>query len=212
MRHIALLSAFFLCGCVASSNFYSGRTLEEGKYSIGVGADDIAMKSSDNSLSVSKNSPFVPSVGGAYGLPWRFEIGMRYYLVNLLGLSLRHQVNPRSFDLVDLSLNLQYDLRFGQYSDLRYGATLSKNIHEFEPYVHYTAYHFIGSTTDVLQDSFISGVAETFVNQNRLIGLGVALPLQKKAKIYPEVNYQYFGGDLSHGLWHFGIGFRFFPN
>ncbi len=212
MRHIALLSAFFLCGCVASSNFYSGRTLEEGKYSIGVGADDIAMKSSDNSFSVSKNSPFVPSVGGAYGLPWRFEIGMRYYLVNLLGLSLRHQVNPRSFDLVDLSLNLQYDLRFGQYSDLRYGATLSKNIHEFEPYVHYTAYHFIGSTTDVLQDSFISGVAETFVNQNRLIGLGVALPLQKKAKIYPEVNYQYFGGDLSHGLWHFGIGFRFFPN
>ena len=49
---VTLLPAFLACGCVASSNFYSGRTLEEGKYSAGFAADDIALSSTDPDLSV----------------------------------------------------------------------------------------------------------------------------------------------------------------
>jgi len=211
LQVVVLVGALIYSGCVSSSNFYSGRTLEENKLSIGFGLDDIALKSSDNSLSVSKNAPFVPSFNAAYGLPLRLELGMRYYPVNFLEATLRHQVNPRTFDFVDLSLNLHYAVLFGGYSYLKYGATLSKNVHEFEPYVHYSAYHFIGSTASIFDNSFISGAAGTFVNQNRSVGFGVALPVQR-AKFFPEVNYQYFGGDISHGLWHFGIGFRVFTN
>ena len=207
---VLVTGGLLLSGCAASGNFYSGRTLEEGKYSVGFGLDDIAIKSTDKSFSVSKSGPFVPSIGGAAGLPWRFELGMKYYLGNLFGVSLRHQVNPRSFDIVDLSLNLHYDLRLGQYSDLRYGFTLSKNIHEFEPYVHYTAFYFLESTTCLFDNSFITGAVETYVNSNRCIGVGIALPA-KKAKLYLEVNHQYFGGDIKHGILHFGIGLRVFP-
>ena len=200
-----------LTGCVASSNFYSGRTLEENKLSIGFGADDILLKSSDNTLTVSKGPPFAPSIIAAYGLPLRLEVGLRYYPINFVEVALRHQVNPRSFDFVDLSLNLQYALQFGNYSYLKYGVTLSKNIHEFEPYVHYSAYQYIGATTAIFDDTFITGPVETYVNSNRSVGFGIALPVQK-AKFYQEVNYQYFGGDISQGIWHFGIGFRVFTN
>jgi len=209
-RALLALPLFTLGGCVSSSNYYTGRTLEENKYSIGFGADDIVIKSSDKSLSVSKNKPFVPSLAGSYGLPWRFEIGMRYYPANVFEASLRDQVNPRTFDVVDFSLNLHYSIIFGSYSYLRYGATLSKNIREFEPYVHYSAYQFVGATSAIFDNSFISGSEAIYVNNNRAIGFGIALPL-KSAKLFPEVNYQYFGGDLTHGLWHFGIGVRVYP-
>jgi hypothetical protein len=208
---LSVLGAILLSGCAVSSNFYSGRTLEERKFAFGFGLDDLAIKSTEQSLTVTKKVPFVPSIVGAYGLPWRFELGARYYLPNLLGVSLRHQVNPRSFDMADLSLNLQYDGCFGRYSDLRYGLTLSKNINEFEPYVHYTGYHFLSFSPDAFDGRFISGVVATFVNGNRCIGVGIGLPI-KKAKIYPEVNYQYFGGDVRHGLLHVGVGLRVFPN
>jgi len=210
LRTLIAVQLLILCGCVSSSNYYSGRTLEENKYSVGFGADDILLKSSDKSLSVSKNAPFAPSLAGAYGLPWRFEIGMRYYPANVFEASLREQVNPRTFDVVDLSLNLHYSIIFGSYSYLRYGATLSKNIHEFEPYVHYSAYQFVGATSAIFDNTFISGSEAVFVNSNRSVGFGIALPL-KTAKLFPEVNYQYFGGDLTHGLWHFGIGVRVYP-
>ena len=200
-----------LNGCVATSNFYSGRTLEENKFSIGFGADDIVLKSSDKSVTVSKDGPLAPSIIAAYGLPLRLEIGMRYYPVNFVEASLRHQVNPRSFNVIDLSLNLHYALRLGGYSYIKYGVTLSKNIDEFEPYIHYSAYRFVGATTSIFDDSFISGAAETFVNNNRSVGFGIALPV-RRAKLYPELNYQYFGGDFSHGLWHFGIGVRVCTN
>ncbi len=203
-------AALTLSGCVASSNFYSGRTLEENSFSFGFGADDIVLAASDPGLTISKERPFVPSFLASYGLPWRMEIGARYTPIRYGELTLRHQVNPRSFDAFDLSLNLHYAALFGAYSYLRHGLTVSKNISEFEPYAHYTAYHYVGGASSVFEDSFLSGVSATLINNNRAIGLGIALPL-RQAKLYPEVNYQYFGGDLSHGLWHFGVGIRIYP-
>ena len=196
-----------LSGCVASSNFYSGRTLEEGKVAIVAGADDIALKSSDPSISVEKGKAFVPSLGSAIGLPWRFELGARWYPTHLIEVSARHQVNPRDWDVVDASLNLHYALLFGGYSYLKYGVTVSKNIAEFEPYVHYAGYHFLGATTAIFDDSFLAGAEEVFINNNQSVGFGIGLPL-RSAKFFPEVNYQFFGNDIKHGLWHFGIGLR----
>ena len=206
---LALL-CFIFGGCVSSSNFYSGRTLEDGKYSVGFAADDIALKSSDNSVMVSKNKPFAPSFGGAVGLPWRLEFGMRYFPVNFIELTLREQINPRSFDILDLSANFHYAMDLGVYSYFKYGATLSKDIFGFEPYIHYAAYRFAGSVGSVFDNSFLSGATSVFISSNRVAGFGIALPL-KQGKLYPELNYQYFNGDLSHGLWHFGIGIRVYP-
>jgi hypothetical protein len=206
-----MLLSWLLGGCVASSNYFTGRTLEEGKLSIGAGADDVVIKSSDSSVSVSKDGAFAPWFGAAYGLPLRLELGVRYFPVNFVEVSLRHQVNPLTFDVVDFSLNLHYAVQFAGYSYLKYGVTLSKNISEFEPYVHYAAYHFMGSTASVFNDGFLSGASGKFIDNNRSIGFGIALPL-RQAKIFPEVNYQYFGGDMKHGVWHVGIGIRVYPN
>jgi len=198
-------------GCVVSSNYYSGRTLEENKFSFGFGADDIVIKSATPSIEISKDKPFSPSMAISYGLPLRLEAGARFFPPKFLELSLRHQVNPRDFDIIDGSVNVTYARLFGGYSYIKYGATVSKNINELEPYVHYSFYKFIGADKGDFSDSFTTGYTDDVINRNRVIGFGIALPLHK-AKLYPEVDYQYFGSSLKNGLWHVGIGFRVYVN
>jgi hypothetical protein len=196
-----------LNGCVASSNFYTARTLQESKFSLGFGVDDIVTKSTDNSITVSKNVIVVPSISMAYGLPWRLEAGLRYYPTRFFEGMMRWQVNPRSFDILDCSLNFSYASLIDGYSYLKYGISISKNIQEFEPYVHYSSYRYMGATKEAFSDNFTSSVTDDFINNNHSIGFGIALPI-RHAKLYPEANYQYFGKSLNGGLWHFGIGIR----
>ncbi len=200
-----------LCGCVASSNFHTGRTLEETKIALAFGADDIITKSNDKYLTISKGRPCVLSFGLAYGLPFRFETALRYYPTEFLEASLRYQINPRSFTIFDCSLNCSYARFFGGYSYLKYGISISKNIHEYEPYIHYSFYHKVGSTEGDFSGGFISGLTGILIDNSLSIGLGVALPFHT-AKILPEIDYQYFGTNVSHGIWHFGIGFRTIVN
>ncbi len=199
-----------LSGCVASSNFYTGRTLEEGKAALTVGLDDIAMGSRDESVTVTKTSPLSPSIGGAVGLPLRLELGLRYFPPEFFEGTLRDQINPRSFTAFDVSLDLHYAVLFGGYSYFRYGATLSKNIHEFEPYVHYSAYAFAGSAAGEF-DGSVTGITDAFFHNLRSVGFGIGLPL-RSLKVFPEMDYDYVGGDIRHGLWHFGVGFRVYTN
>lgn len=200
-----------LVGCVSTSNYHTGRTLEENTFSFGFGADDIVTKSASPAIEIVKDDPVTPSVMLSYGLPLRFETGVRYFPPRFLEVSLRHQVNPREFDIIDGSVNLTYAHLFGGYSYFKYGATVSKNIHEFEPYLHYSFYKFAGADKGDFSSSFSSGYTDDVINSNRSIGFGIAIPL-KKAKFFPEVDYQYFGGKLKDGLWHFGVGFRVFTN
>ncbi len=82
-----LLLIIALSGCTASSNFYSARTLEENKFAVSFGADDIVTKSSGSSsenIGISKDLPFAPSVGIIYGLPFRLETGLRWYPIRFL--------------------------------------------------------------------------------------------------------------------------------
>jgi hypothetical protein len=108
-----------ICGCVISSHFHIGQTLEKNK--------------------------FVLLFGAASGLPFRFETSARWYVPRLLQLSIRHQVNPESFNLFDRSLNFSYAHAFDGYSYLRYGVSLSKDIGGFEPYAYYSMYRAVGS-------------------------------------------------------------------
>jgi len=110
-----------------------------------------------------------------------------------------------------LQSHFSYAALIGGYSYLKYGISISKNIHEFEPYAHYSFYHYMGAAKGDFSDNFLSSVTDDFVNHNHSIGFGIALPL-RQAKLYPEANYQYFGNTLRGGLWHFGIGMRIYTN
>ena len=71
-----------LAGCVSSSRYFSGQTLDEGKTGITVGADDISVQRQDKTrqdktrqdktrqdkiLTISKANPIAPSLGAAAG-------------------------------------------------------------------------------------------------------------------------------------------------
>ncbi len=103
-KEISFIAALFILtiifsGCVASSSYYSGRTLEKSKFALSASADDIIIKdvkSSNTSIGISKDLPFAPSVGFAVGLPLQIETGVRWYLPKFIELSLRDQVTPRN--------------------------------------------------------------------------------------------------------------------
>ncbi|MFZ1082000.1 MAG: hypothetical protein WAO19_08745 [Candidatus Kryptoniota bacterium] len=199
-----------LSGCMATSSFYTGRTLDQGKFSPGIGADDILIKSTDNSVSYSTSVAFVPSFLFAYGLPLRLEADARFVIPRLLEVSLRDQINPRSFELFDFAPDITIGDLFGGYTYLRYGASLSKNIGGFEPFVHYSFYHFMEATSSDISNSFVSATVSEITNNDRAIGAGIGIPLGA-LKLYPEFDYQYFGNDLKWGIWSFGIGIRGIP-
>lgn len=215
---LLLLSATILSGCVSSSNFYSARTLEQNKLALTFGADDIVMKPAGNlasTVSISKDLPFAPSIGLYYGLPLRLETGIRWYPIRFLEASLREQLNPRSFNTFDASIDLSYAGMIGAYSYLRYGVTVSKDINNIEPFIHYSFYQATGRMTSVSSntnlDGFITDLSSSLINSSRVIGFGVGLPL-KKIKFFPEADYQYYNGDLSQGIWHLGVGIRIYTN
>jgi hypothetical protein len=211
MTITGILILFLCSGCVVTSNYYTGRTLSEGKFAFAMGADDIILKSTEKSNEITKKNPFTPSIILSYGLPLRLETSLRYIPTKFFEGGLRFQVNPYSFDVVDGSLNLHYGYFITSYSYLKYGVTLSKNISDFEPYVHYSAYHFINTQNVDLSSGFLSGATEEFINGNRSVGIGLGIPL-KKAMIFPEINYQYYGSSTKSGLIHFGIALRTYIN
>jgi len=205
-----LLSSLILSGCMATSSYYTGRTLEPWKFSPGFGADDIIIKSTDNSITYSKGFAFVPSFLLSCGLPLRLETDARFVIPRLLEVSLRDQINPRTFELFDFAPDITFGDLFGGYTYLRYGGTLSKNLDGFEPYVHYSLYHFLKTTSSDFSNSFFSASLSEITNNDRVIGVGIGIPVGN-LKLYPEFDYQYFGNNLKWGIYSFGIGFRVVP-
>jgi hypothetical protein len=212
LKLIILLLPFMagFYGCVSSSNFYTGKTLDEKKFAVTVGFEDIVLKSADKSLTISKDAPFFPSLGFAYGLPLKFEPSIRYIPSRMVELAMRKQLTSDS-SAYDFSLNFTYGHLFGGYSYLKYGATISKDIHGFEPYLHYTFYSFTGATEGDFSDSFLSGAVTSFINNCRVVGFGIGVPW-KKIKLFPEADYQYNKDSFSGGIWHVGVGFRLYTN
>lgn len=208
-----------LSGCVASSSYYTGRTLEPGQEVARVGADYILNTASDGNrvqVGATKDFPisFVPSIGLAFGLPLRLETSLRWYPVKFLEGSLRWQVNPRSFDPFDASLNFSYAGLIGEYSYARYGVTVSKNMNAVEPYINFSLYHLMGRINSDLNITykgstiidFANGITEG-MNTSRSVAFGVAVPIVK-TKLFPEINYFYNKYSFPQGLWSFGIGLQ----
>lgn len=72
---LVFLLMISLLGCLATTNYYTGRTLEKGKMMISFGMDNIIIQSTDDGLTFNKDMPVSPSLGLALGLPYRFEAG-----------------------------------------------------------------------------------------------------------------------------------------
>ena len=58
---------------------------------------------------------------------------------------------------------------------------------------------------------FISNITEEVINNSRTIGFGIGVPV-KGLKFYPTIDCQYYGNNLSVGIWRFGIGLRLYTN
>jgi len=208
---LSFLFAFVFFGCVASSDFYTAKTLEPAKFAPGLGFDDIMIRSTDNSVKPSTTFAFVPSFLFACGLPLQFEADGRFVLPQLLEVSLRDQITPKSFKLFDFAPDVSFGDLFGEYTYLRYGGTLSKDLGFIEPYIHYHFYHFLHATSSDLSGPFftVDDVSYT-VDNDRGIGVGIGIPVGR-IEFYPEFDYQYFRNDLRTGMYTFGIGIRGIP-
>lgn len=210
---VAASVAFFMfgilfAGCMAGDTFYTGRTLRPGKFSPGFGAQDLLLKSTIPSASHSTNLSIVPSFLFRLGLPLRFESDAQFIPPAFIQVSLRDQINPRSFRLFDFAPEATFGDLFHVFSYMRYGATVSRDVGGFEPYVHYSIYEFLHYTgTDFSNNGLLSIPISSLINNDRVIGLGVGIPLGG-FELYPEVDYQYFRNDPRSGVYSFGIGIR----
>jgi hypothetical protein len=186
-------------GCI-TTNYYTARTLEKGKTVMTPGIDNLIWIETDEGL-IPKDVYFTPSLGFAAGLPWRLETGMRFYLPYILEANLRHQLNPSTFKLFDISVNVHVgaclgnEMKYISHPYYKYGLTISKEIYTLQPYFSYylNKNYFVENKSDGLYDFSI-------------ICFGMAIPLQD-ILIFPEWNY-YTNIEADKGFLSFGMGAR----
>jgi len=198
---ISAVAIIFL-GCLATTNYYTGRTLKKGKMMIFFGTDNIFYQITGDRLQFSKNMPFSPSMGLATGLPYRFETGLRWYYQKTFEGSLRWQINPESFRYFDFSANVHYGSFHLEVNYFKYGFTMSKKLPLVEPFVGY--YWYANGDINRLSDEDYMDAITT----NRVLCLGMVVGI-KNGYIIPEINYQYIADDFSEALVFYSIGFKF---
>ncbi|MCJ7813597.1 hypothetical protein MUP95_09820 [bacterium] len=196
---IILLTIFLLSGCI-TTNYYSGRTLENGKTVLTPGVDNLIWIVEDQGI-VNRHLYFNPSIGISRGLPSRFEIGIRTYFPFILEADLRHQINPRSFKWFDISANLHMGVYFANSFKwvsspyYKYGLTISKEILCIQPYFGY-----------YLNKNYLVKSETNNPFDYEIICFGLAIPY-KNDTIYPECNY-YKNTTGGKGFFAIGIGVR----
>ena len=187
-----------ISGCI-TTNYYTGRTLEEGKTVLTPGVDNIIIMEEEEGL-LKKNFSFSLSLGIATGLPWRFEAGLRTYFPYIWEADIRYQITPRSFDWFDLSANFHsgvvFSDRFKEVSSpyYKYGFTISKEIMGIQPYVgYYLNSHYLYERDAEWSDFGV-------------VCFGLAIPFRDDF-IIPECNYLR-NRDGDFGVYSIGIGIR----
>ena len=191
-----------LLGCIATTNYYTGRTLDKGKMMISFGLDNIITQNTDEGLTFNKDMPVSPSLGLACGLPYRFEAGLRWYFQKTFEGSFRWQINPEKFRYFDVSTNLHYGSFHLEAEYFKYGLTVSKQLSRFEPFLSH--YWYASGEKNTIADEDFSDILKT----NRVISTGIAIGI-KEGYIIPEINYQYISGNFSDALVFYSLGFKF---
>lgn len=196
---LPLLLILLFSGCV-TTNYYTGRTLEEGKTVLTPGVDNLILIEQDEGI-VEKKMSFSISFGVAHGLPWRFETGIRGYFPYIYEVNLRHQINPRDFEWFDISFNGHMGFVFSdRFADIsppyfKYGLTISKEIATLQPYFGW-----------YLNNNFSFRTYSDEISDYTIFCFGLAIPFHGDL-IMPECNYLQ-GPDSGPGVYSIGIGLR----
>ncbi|HFE62915.1 MAG TPA: hypothetical protein ENK14_00675 [Caldithrix sp.] len=191
---IFLLPILILLSCLATTNYYTGRTLLPGKKVVVGGIDNFLIKDIETGQTVRFGLPYMTSLGFAAGLPRRLETGLYWHFPESFETYLRWQANPRSFCYFDLSLNSHFGVFAFSYPYIKLGVSLSKEIHGVEPFLNYYVYTNAKLT-------------EEFKETSRSLGLGIAIPIPR-AQLIPEINFSFTGNEISKGLMMFNVGLR----
>ncbi len=139
---ILLIGVFLFISACAKANYYSAQTLKRGERVLSPAIDNLFLYKT-----ATKKYTFgmTPSFGYVHGLPYRFEAGLRLYLPYVLEGMVRRQLNPRDFELFEVSANMHFGIRYLFNEDeaevvdkyLKPGLTVSKEINRYQPYLGY---------------------------------------------------------------------------
>ena len=194
---IISIISLLVSSCI-TTNYYTGKTLEQGKTVLTPGVDNLVIIEQDEGI-VDKDLSFSISLGIAHGFPWRFEAGIRNYFPYIWEANIRHQLNPRSFDWFDLSVNFHTGIVFSQrFEDVlppyfKYGFTLSKEISTVQPFISY-----------YLNNKFkFERVSER--TDFRILAFGIAIK-NRNDLIIPECSY--YRSPSGDEFFSLGIGLR----
>ena len=199
--NLLFLIPVLFCGCLATTNYYTARTLPAGKMTISPGMDDLIIQSTDKARIIKKPLYFLPSLGLYIGLPYRLEAGVRWYFTNTYEGILRWQLNPKWFNKFYASANFHYGWFQESFQYYKYGVTVSKPIGELEPYVGY--YQFSRGE----EDRIVSVDFDDILDTHRVISLGISIPI-RAGHVFPEINYQFSKYEFGSGLLFYSVGFR----
>lgn len=191
-----------LMGCFATTNYYTGRTLNNNKMVLTAGLDNMLINFEGDILQKDEFIIF-PSIGLSRGFPKRFEAGFKWYFLKTFEGTLRWEMTPESFETFDLSTNLHYGTWNLYTNYFKYGLTLSRQFNKIEPYISYYQYAD-GNIKNQSYDNF-----NDLYYQNRVISTGFSHYVKGWGYIVPEVNFQFFGNEYNKPIIYWGIGFRF---
>ena len=197
-----------LSGCVFTPHYATGRTLLPMKTELIIGVDNLAIASSDSG-EIGVMPAVLPQVGLNLGLPGRFEVGANGYMSGIFEGKLRWQVNPRSYEKFDFSLDGTYGLIGDGFTYIKYGSTISKTFDDITPYFYYERIdNLSGFNEDDDQDIFddiIEGVVEELSDASSNVGVGIEIATKGKTAIIPEIQYQFYQDSLDLGFFTFGF-------
>ncbi|MDZ7340447.1 MAG: hypothetical protein ONB27_03750 [candidate division KSB1 bacterium] len=140
-RVLFLLPLLFLV-CIATTNYYTARTLNRGEKVFTPGWDNLLLVGLGDKDDGKRWRFFLtPSLGLAVGVGSRVETGLRWYFPYLFEGALRMQLNPPSFRAFDVSANCHVVGPFLMPPLLKYGATISREIRGSQPFLSYYQYY-----------------------------------------------------------------------
>lgn len=195
-RLLALMS-LLMFSCIATTNYYTARTLNRGETVFTPGWDNLLLVScADEDEGKRWHFFLTPSLGLAAGVGYRMETGLRWYFPYVFDATFRVQLTPRSFRAFDLSVNGHVVGPFLMPPLFKYGATLSKEIRGWQPFLSYYQYYPMRDRDG--WDDFKTLPVLCF---------GLAIPF-KQQLIIPEINYQFEADEFSRGYFLCSLGFR----
>jgi hypothetical protein len=203
MLNYALFAAFLLLfsGCITSGSFQTGKTLQPGRFNAVMGVQQVASLSDGSLETAPELAAAVPRAGINVGLPLRLEIGAHVMLGQALEFNLRHELTPARFRSFDLAAAYVHGTQFGG-SYRKYGATLSRQLGDWEIYGYYFKYQDASDRDEDWVDNsdwlgeFLNDARYELIESANTFGLGLSIPLLPNSlRLLPELRLDVYDNE-----------------